>query len=307
MDVLIVLALAAAAGLITFYLVATWAGLPMRRVSGVSATARLRAWLRRREEASRRSASPSDLSGAGAAIANTVLDLLPASRETQEQQLQALRRTGMRMGAAQFWALQILCVAAGLVLGAMASGTLLSGSSGAGWALLAGPALGWLLPQVYLLSRRKRWRDEIERQLPNALDLMAISVAAGTTLESAVRTVAETTDGALAEGLADVVAQARFGDLTDALKAFADNAGVQPLTIFTASLIQARNQGLPLADILRLQADSVREMRRMRLEELINKLPVKIIFPIVFFIFPALFGFVLVPAAYRMLTTLSAL
>lgn len=304
MNYLTVAAIAIAAGLMATFLADKYTGEETKKVSALSIGQQIRLRLKRREERERRSASPAALSGMTAALMNSVVQMVPQSEASRAKQLDALKRTGMKMTANQFWAMQIICIAVGLILGAAVSGSL-PGSQGM-WALLLGPAIGFALPQVWLVSQRRKWQNEIERELPNCLDLLAISVAAGTTFESAIKTVVRTSEGALPDALSDVVKQSAYMDTMDALKTLAENAGVPSFTIFAASLIQARDQGLPIEDILKQQAETVREMRRMKLEELINKLPVKIIFPIVFFIFPALFGVVLVPAAMRMMQTLAA-
>ena len=96
-------------------------------------------------------------------------------------------------------------------------------------------------------------------------------------------------------------------DITDALKQFADNAGVQPLTIFVASLIQARQTGAQFVEVLENQAETVRTYRRQKLEEEINKIGTKMLIPIIFLIFPALFGVLLAPAAMSAIQAMGSL
>ena len=204
-----------------------------------------------------------------------------------------------------FWASKIICVAVGIIVGILI-GTKLTGLATVAAAALGG-MVGYILPEIYLLQKRRAWRGDIERELPNALDLMSITMAAGSTFDDAVRTVAENSDGALAEGFRDVLANARFMDLTDALKQFAENAGVRPLTIFVASLIQARQTGAQFVEVLENQAQTVRTYRRQKLEEEINKIGTKMLIPIIFLIFPALFGVLLAPAAMSAIQAMSSL
>lgn len=227
------------------------------------------------------------------------------SREQEEQQRDALMRSGLKISALSFWASKILCIALGIIAG-LIFGTKLQGLATIGAAGLGG-MVGYILPELYLLQKRREWRGNIERELPNALDLMSISMAAGSTFDDAVRTVAENSEGALAEGFRDVLANARFMDITDALKQFADNAGVQPLTIFVASLIQARQTGAEFVEVLENQAQTVRTYRRQKLEEEINKIGTKMLIPIIFLIFPALFGVLLAPAAMSAIQAMSSL
>lgn len=307
MNYIIVLCLAVAAGMAVYSAAATVGGVAQPQAGARDALHDALQGLAKRLGQKERRRGSQELTGAGAALAGAVSNLVPASERARKSQIDSLKRTGIHMSSSQFWALRVICVAAGLVIGSAVAGNMLAGDDRGLWALPLGAFGGWALPQMLLLAKRAQRREEIERQLPNALDLMAVSVSAGMTLERALATVASTTDGALAEGFADVAAQARFKGLDESLREFADDAGVQSLTIFAASIIQARQQGNPIAEILRLQAETVRETRRMKLEEQINKLPVKIIFPIMLLIFPALFGVVLVPAAMRMFSVMGAL
>ena len=222
------------------------------------------------------------------------------SREQEERQREAIKRSGLKISALMFWASKIICVAMCIMV------CILIGLATVAAAGLGG-MVGYILPELYLLQKRREWRNNIERELPNALDLMSISMAAGSTFDDAVRTVAENSEGALAEGFRDVLANARFMDITDALKQFADNAGVQPLTIFVASLIQARQTGAQFVEVLENQAQTVRTYRRQKLEEEINKIGTKMLIPIIFLIFPALFGVLLAPAAMSAIQAMGSL
>lgn len=221
--------------------------------------------------------------------------VLPQTAESEDESERLLARAGVRMAPSALWATRIVSVATGIILG-LALAVL--GGAGA-IALLAGPVLGGLLgamlPEVYLVHERSKWRDEIDRELPNALDLLCICVQAGTTFDKGLRTVAQRTEGALAEALRDVVAASRFQPTTQALKRLADNAEVTSLTMFVASLIQAEQSGMALTEVLTSQADSVRTQRRLRVEERINKLPVRMTFPCVL-IFASMLVITLAPA-----------
>lgn len=227
------------------------------------------------------------------------------SREQEERQREAIMRSGLKISALMFWASKVICIAVGIMVGILI-GTKLNGLATVAAAGL-GAMVGYILPELYLLQKRREWRNDIERELPNALDLMSISMAAGSTFDDAVRTVAENSEGALAEGFRDVLANARFMDITDALKQFASNAGVQPFTVFVASLIQARQTGAQFVEVLENQAQTVRTYRRQKLEEEINKIGTKMLIPIIFLIFPALFGVLLAPAAMSAIQAMGSL
>ena len=299
---LIVLALAGIAGSLTNLLAKKIGGYEAERVGAVNAAKRARARMRERADAEQLGIGELSDSAIGRAIQN----ILPASAEQEAEQRDALMRSGLKIPVASFQAARIICMILFLLVGTLLGARFLTGFQIVA-AIALGAVVGAIVPQLYLISIRAKWRDEIERQLPSALDLMCVSVAAGSTFEAAVRTCAENIPGAMGEALGDVMAQAQFMDVTDALKRFAVTAGVKPLSIFAASLLSSRASGAKMVDVLKNQADTVRNYRRMKIEEEINKLPVKMIFPIVFFIFPALFGIVLVPAAAQLMSSLAGL
>ena len=300
MNPIALIALALASGALATHLIQSRFGLVARRVQSVPLATRVRIWLRDRAEAGERG-------GLSSQLTETVSHMAPITAEAEAAQREALLRSGMKMSANAFWAARFICIAVCVIIASVMVSSAPEGSVSAIPMLLLGAAVGYAIPQLYLLETRRQWREDIERELPNALDLMAVTVSAGSTFDAAIRTVAENSEGALADGFRDVLAQSRFMDVSEALKRFADHANVQPLTIFVASLSQARAQGLSISEILTLQADTVRQYRRARLEEEVNKLPVKIIFPIIFFIFPALFGVVLVPAGMQLLASLGSM
>lgn len=306
MEILVVILLAMAAGLGTTAVLRDKFGVAQDRVTTQTAAQKKR--VREREREQRIEHGLRQRSEFGEKLSKIVSNIIPASSKETAQAREDLSRAGLKMSSTAFWALRIACIVGGIVFSGILANALFPNDSLKSLLMLTlGVIGGLMLPQLYLIDARNKWRAEIERQLPNALDLMSVSVSAGATLEAAVRTVAENSEGALADALAHVSAQTQYMDVTEALAQLSDRAGVQPLTIFTASLIQARKGGLALADILKLQAETVREYRRQKIEEEINKLPIKIIFPIIFFIFPALFGVVLVPAGFKLIAALGGM
>lgn len=306
MEILVVILLAMAAGLGTTAVLRDKFGVTQNRVTTQTAAQKKRVRERKREQ--RIEQGLRQRSELGEKLSKIVSNIIPASGKEIAQAREDLSRAGLKMSSTAFWALRIAFVAGSIVFSGIIANALFPNDSLKSLLMLTlGVIGGLILPQLYLIDARNKWRAEIERQLPNALDLMSVSVSAGATLEAAIRTVAENSEGALADALAHVSAQTQYMDVTEALAQLSDRAGVQPLTIFTASLIQARKGGLALADILKLQAETVREYRRQKIEEEINKLPIKIIFPIIFFIFPALFGVVLVPAGFKLIAALGGM
>lgn len=229
---------------------------------------------------------------------NMVGDLIPLSQDGEEAARESIDRSGQQMTPQMLWASRVILAAAGFAVGTLAAGQIHASLS-----FLAIPVcmgLFALLPQLYLMQAGRKWRDSIERDLPNALDLLAIAVAAGTSFDMGIRIVASRTEGPLADAFKDVCEAAQYSSSGEALKRLADRAQVEPLTIFVASLIQAQKSGIPLAEILKSQAASVRTYRRQKLEEQINKLPTKMIIPQLL-IFASLLVGILAPAMYMLM------
>lgn len=240
------------------------------------------------------------------ALLDAVNRVAPQSATSREESELALARSGTRMTTAELWALRLVLAAVLTAGGFMVSSMAGASAPARVLAALAGCAAGALLPQMYLLYSRKRWQDDIERELPGALDLLCLTVMAGSTFESGVRTVSTRTTGALADSLKQVVAASAFSSMTHALGVLADNAGVKTLTVFVASLKQAEETGMAVADILRSQAESIRATRRIQVEEQINKLPMKMTFPIML-IFAAFMLLIMAPLLMSMVETLSGI
>ncbi len=171
-----------------------------------------------------------------------------------------------------------------------------------------GLILGYMLPVMWLgrqISGRKR---SITKALPDALDLLTISVEAGLAFDSALQRVTEKWDDELSREFRRVLADIRLGRTRrEALKDMALRTGVEDVQTFTAAVIQADQLGVSLTKILRIQSDQMRVRRRQRAEEAAQKAPVKMLFPMVFLIFPALFVVILGPAVPRIMSAFGGL
>lgn len=159
---------------------------------------------------------------------------------------------------------------------------------------------GFGIPDL-LLSRRANERQmQIDLELPDLLDQMVVSVEAGLGFEAAMSRVAKSNDGALAHELARVLQDIRFGmSRRDAFAKLLKRTESSDLKQFVNALTQAERLGMPLADVLRVQADEMRKKRRMRAEETALKIPVKLVFPLLLCIMPALFVVIIGPAIIR--------
>ncbi len=171
------------------------------------------------------------------------------------------------------------------------------------WALIWGAALGVLgffLPDIRLHDKAKERSKAIQQALPDSLDLLTVSVESGLAFDAALAQVAQNTDGPLSDEFRRVLKEVQIGSSrADALRALADRTDVDDLRIFIGSMIQAEKLGMPIAEVLRVQAGEMRIKRSQRIEEAANKLPIKMIFPILFCIMPSVFIVLIGPAVLQ--------
>jgi len=152
-----------------------------------------------------------------------------------------------------------------------------------------GAAFGWFGPDLLLRSRTRARQKQIQRALPDALDLLVISVEAGLGFDAAIQRLVEKRSDVLALELARVLAEMRVGRARrDALRDMAQRSGVTDLSNFVGAIIQADQLGVSVSRVLTVQAEQMRVLRRQRAEEKAAQLQLKMIFPLAIFIFPAL-------------------
>ena len=157
---------------------------------------------------------------------------------------------------------------------------------------------GFFLPDVLLYNVGTKRQQVVRNTLPDALDLLTISVEAGLGFDGALAQVARNTDGPLAGEFFRLLQEMQIGkSRAEAFRALGARSEVAELKGFTSSIVQADTLGIPVANVLRQQAAEMRVKRMQRAEEKAMKVPVKILFPTVLFILPALFVVVLGPAA----------
>jgi tight adherence protein C len=158
--------------------------------------------------------------------------------------------------------------------------------------------LGVFSPNLVLYQLGYNRREQMRRDLPDALDLLTISVEAGLAFDAGLSQVARNTTGPLAEEFFRVLQEMQIGlSRAEALRALGDRTDLGELRAFVTSMVQADAFGIPIASVLRIQAREMRVRRSQRAEELAQKVPVKILFPLIFCILPALFVVILGPAA----------
>jgi tight adherence protein C len=175
-------------------------------------------------------------------------------------------------------------------------------------AALVGCALGYLLPSMALARMAKKRQHRIRLGLPDALDLLVVSVEAGLGLDQAIQRVATELEFAhpdLSSELALINLELRAGKArADALRNLAERTGVDDISSLVAMLVQTDKFGTSVAQSLRVHSETVRTKRRQRAEEAAAKTGVKMVFPLVFCIFPAIWVVTIGPAAIKFVQVL---
>lgn len=229
-------------------------------------------------------------------LAGWVLRLNP--RTTVEAVSAKLLAAGMsrRMTATTFLAGKAVLALTGVLFGALMGGAL-SGPGGAVLFALCLGALAFILPDFVLSSRAKRRREQVRAELPDALDLLMVSVEAGLGFDGAISKLTEHMDGPLAQEFGLTLGEMRMGESRqDALKRMSERVAAPEVAAFTRAIIQSDQLGMSLGRILRVQAADTRSRRQAAAEEKAMKAPIKMLFPTVLFIFPAMFLVILGPA-----------
>jgi tight adherence protein C len=194
-----------------------------------------------------------------------------------------------------FLAMKGFLAVGGLVLGTVL-GAVVSTAAQL-FAALCFAGAGFFAPDYFVTLKARGRRERIRAELPDALDLLAVSVEAGLGFDGAMAKLTEHMEGPLAEEFALTLSEMRIGESRqDALKKLAERVSAPELSSFTRSIIQADQLGTSLGRILRVQAADSRLRRQAAAEEKAMKAPIKMLFPTVLFIFPAMFLVILGPA-----------
>lgn len=171
---------------------------------------------------------------------------------------------------------------------------------------IGGFLLGYLAPDFWLKAHGRQRVREIENTLPDVLDLLTISVEAGLGFDAALLKVVEKQKGALAEEFLKVLQEIKMGrQRREALRELGKRNQVEDLSNLVASLVQADQLGISIGGVLRNQAKQIRLKRRQRAEEKAQKAPIKMMIPLVLFVFPCVFIVVLGPAVLQIIDMFS--
>ena len=166
--------------------------------------------------------------------------------------------------------------------------------------LVIGALYGFRLPDIWLGLRIRARQNAIQLQLPDTIDLISISVEAGLGLVAAIQRIAERFPNELSEEFLRTLQEVRLGRAQgEALRDMARRVDVQDLTTLLTAIVQAEQLGLAVSNVLRIQSERLRERRAQKAREAAQKAPIKMTFPLVLFIFPALFIVILGPAMIK--------
>ncbi len=222
-------------------------------------------------------------------------------RVAYAERKQELIEAGFRRpGALNAYMGSRIALALGAAVLTFPAAALLSSNSGLAFAVLGlASGVGYLTPGLVVGARRSSRQRAIVRGLPDALDLMVVCVEAGLSLGATLDRVAKEffrSNVVLASELKLVVLETQAGkSLSEALRALAARNGTPDLSTLASALVQTERLGTRVADTLRVQADALRTRRMQEAEEVAQRAPVKMLFPAVLFIFPALLVVILVP------------
>ncbi|GGD18355.1 type II secretion system F family protein [Nocardioides daphniae] len=168
----------------------------------------------------------------------------------------------------------------------------------------AGALVGYMGPNMYLYQKAYDRQAELAKELPDAIDLLTISVESGLAFDAAVQQVARNTSGPLAAEFSRVLQEMQIGNgRASALRALADRTNLDDLRSFVSAMVQADAFGIPIAQVLRVQSSEMRTKRRQKAEEKAQQVPVKMTVPLIFCILPTLFIIVLGPAALSIMSS----
>ena len=160
-----------------------------------------------------------------------------------------------------------------------------------------GALTGWTLPNAYIARRARKRLDLIDYGMPELVDLLVVGVESGMGFAGAMRIASARIDGPLGDELQLMLREQSLGaTLTDALRNMLDRCDTPATRSFVRTIVQGERLGVSIGQMMRSLAEEMRKRRKSRAEELAHKAPVKILFPLVFLIFPALFIVLLSPA-----------
>lgn len=230
---------------------------------------------------------------------------LPINATAREKLDWQLTLAGSRFKAGEYTAITVIISACMAVLGSYVIYMLSNGKLSLWPGAVLGIYTGYVLRRFFLKRAITKRKQKIENQLPNIIDLLSVSVTAGLGFEQALGYVTERCTGVFVEELRMVQQQILMGRVRkDAMKGMAERCEVDEVSTFVTSVLQAEEVGISMQTILNSQSASIRQSHKQKVEEKAAKLPVKILLPIIIFVFPVLFVVLLGPAVISALGTM---
>jgi tight adherence protein C len=231
---------------------------------------------------------------------------MPGEKEAKIETKLQLAGSPFGMTPVDFRLLQISLALLFPLLAGGYGALLKTGYSGIFLFFIVGLAVGTVLPHYYLSIKKKARNKSALKELPDILDLLTVSLEAGLGFDSAVSKVVSKKNGVLSAEFHRSLEELRLGRTRrEALSGIKNRVEVEEVRAFISSILQAEKLGIGLVQVLRVQSNEVRERRRQRAEEEAMKAPVKMLFPLVLFIFPSLFIVLLGPALIQFIQTFS--
>jgi len=170
--------------------------------------------------------------------------------------------------------------------------------------IVGGLVLGFYYPQSWLDGKIKNRQKDIQKAMPDALDLLTICVEAGLGFDAAMSKVSEKWENELSAAFARAIREVQLGKVRrEALKDMADRIDLAEMTSFVAAVIQSEQLGVSMARVLRIQSEQMRMKRRQRAEQEAHKAPVKMLLPMVFLTFPSIFIVLMTPAVIMIMNS----
>jgi tight adherence protein C len=232
--------------------------------------------------------------------------LTVARRFTPAGAMDAIRRKLIMAGSPYGWdpervlVAKVACLVGGIVLGLLFVAVFDFAWPIRVLGLVAISLLGYSLPNLALTNAVQRRQNEIRSALADSIDLLTICVEAGLGFDAALAHVSRNTSGPLADEFYRTLQEVQLGrSRNEAMRNLADRSNVPELRAFVLAMVQADIFGVSVANVLRVQAKDMRIKRRQLAEERAMKVPIKVLFPVLFCIFPALFVVILGPAIMR--------
>ena len=238
-------------------------------------------------------------------IAGMIGRRTPEAAMRRLQQTLTLAGSPLGLSSGEFMAVRYIAAGLGSIGGAMI-GLAINGPSFAFIGAAVAALIAYLVPRFLIASRVKKAQKQIRRSLPDAMDLMSVCVEAGLTFEGAMGKVAERYTDRLGTEFGQVLSEIRLGrQRRDAMADLGERSGVDEVISFTQAVIQSDSMGTGIAKVLRIQSDELRRRRRQRAQEKGAQASLKMLFPMVLFIFPALWIVLLGPAVLLLLKSFS--